>query len=108
MCTQGSVPVQVTCEKRNRIIGLKEDKDPEELPCINDLTASLPCSSSPGDVHTLPLRGCVCLASVSVCSPSCSGAVSLITNFVPAFTVSASVIKALFSLGTNIQGKITS
>src|SRR5574337_416273 len=30
MCTQGSVPVQVTCEKRNRIIGLKEDKDPEE------------------------------------------------------------------------------
>ena len=52
MCTQGSVPVQVTCEKRNRIIGLKEDKDPEELPCINDLTPSLLHSSSQGGTHT--------------------------------------------------------
>ena len=99
MCTQGNVPLQVRCEKRNWIIGLKEDKDPEELPYINDLTASLPCSSSLGGVHTLPLWLCVCLASVSGCSPSCSCAVSLITNFVPAFTVSATMINEFFTGG---------
>ena len=42
--------------KRNQIIGLKKDKDPEELPYINDLTASLLRSPSlAADNHTLSL-----------------------------------------------------
>ena len=70
MCTQGNVPLQVRCEKRNWIIGLKEDKDPEELPYINDLTASLPCSSSRGGCShpsSLAVRlPCFCLWVLSL------------------------------------------
>ena len=38
------------CRKRNQIISLKEDKDPEELTYINDVTTSLPCRSPLGGV----------------------------------------------------------
>ena len=85
----------------------KVNKDPEGLPDINDLTASLLPSSplggrpdpcSPG-VH-------LSLASVltncfSVCSPACC-AVSLIINFEPVFTVFASLRNA-FSLGARAK-----
>ena len=58
MCTQVRVPGEVRCGKRNQMIGLKDDKYPEELPCINDLTTSLLCSPSlgvVGDTLTLSL-----------------------------------------------------
>ena len=68
--------------------------------------------------HTLlsgcaPLPCCQLISTVSSVGPStyCC-ALSLLINFVPAFTVSASVINALFffffKLGTKIQGKIAS
>ena len=84
--------------KRNQISGLKEDKDPADLPRINDLTASSLHSSSLRGDPFFPLVH-LCLASaltetVSPCALSCYCAMSLIINFVPAFTGSASVINA--------------
>ena len=103
--------------KRSQIIGLKEDKGPEELTCINNLTASLRCSSSLLRVwrgHPCPFSPGVhlCLASVltncvSMCSPTCCSAVSLEINFVPAFTV-LPLLDTHFSMGAKIQGKIAS
>ena len=57
--------MQVRSEKRNQITGLKEDKDPEELPYINDLATFLLCSSSQGEgSHPFSLGVHLCLASV--------------------------------------------
>ena len=100
----GRVPGQVRCRKRNQIIGLKEDKVPEELPNINDPTACLPNSSSLGGLPTPFLSACASLPcfylnSFSVWSPTCCCVVSLTVNFVPAFAVSASVINELFTEG---------
>ena len=51
--------------KRNQIIGLKEDRDPEELPYINDLAPFLLCSSSQGERSRPFFLGVhLCLASV--------------------------------------------
>ena len=61
--TQGSVPGWVRCRKRNQIIGLKEDKDPEELPDINDPFTSLLLTRR--DAHTLPLWVCVSVSFLS-------------------------------------------
>ena len=114
MHTQGRFPGWVRYGKRNQIIGLEEDKNPEELTHINNLTASLvnsyslgPSSFSQG-VH-------LCLASISsiqTISPCVLPLVlsksvnisSLIRNCILSFTVSASVIKA-FSTGDKGPGK---
>ena len=90
----------------------KVNKYPEELPCVNDLTASLLPSSSLGGMPTPFLFGCVflpcsCLNCFSVCSPTCCGAVSLIINFVPAFTVLVSMRNEFLSGGKS-QGKFAS
>ena len=60
-CTRmlGRVLGQVRCGKRNQIIGLKEDKDPEELTYMSDISGSLLCSSSRGVSHTLSLWVCI-------------------------------------------------
>ena len=79
-------------------MGLKEDKDPEELPCINDLTASLLCSPYLRGAHTLSLPRFCLKKPFSMCSPTWY-AVSLIINFIPAFTVSASNVKTFFTGG---------
>jgi len=61
----GRVLGQVRCGKRNQTIGQREDKDPEELPYINDLIASLLHSSSLGRMpQPFSLGVPVCLASV--------------------------------------------
>ena len=83
---------------------LKENKNQEELTYISDLTTSLlhyPHLFSRG-VH-------LCLASVltncfSLGSPTCCCAMSLGINFVPAFTVFASMINAFFT-GEKDPGK---
>ena len=89
----------------NQIIGLKEDKDPEELTYMSDISGSLLCCSSRG-VSPRPFSPGVhlCLASVltnhfSLCWPTCCCAVSLIINFAPTFMVSASVINVFFTGG---------
>ena len=83
MCTQGSVPVQVRSEKRNQITGLKEDTEPEELPHVNDLTPSVVFLLARGDVHTLPLWVCICLASVSAKQPVSLCALPLVPVLCP-------------------------
>ena len=113
MCVpKGRVPGKVRCGKRQQIIGLKKEKDPEELTYINDLTASSLCSSSlRGHPHLFFSLGVhLFLASVSTkqfllllfqlsSSPTCCCAMSLLINFVSAFTVSAAAINAFFSEG---------
>ena len=99
MHTQEKVPGQVSCGKRNQIIGLKKDKDLEELLCVNGLTASF-LHPSLGRPPTPFLSGCAslpcfCLTSFSLCSPTCC-AISLMINFIPAFTVCTSVTNAFF------------
>ena len=42
----GKVLKQINQGGRNKVIGQKEDKDLEELPYVNNLTASFLCSSS--------------------------------------------------------------
>ena len=102
-CTpQERLPGQVRCKKRNQIIGLKEDKVPEELPNINDVSAFWLHSSSRGRLPTRLLSVCAslpcfCLNSFSMWPPTCI--VSLVVNFLPAFTVSASVINEVFTGG---------
>ena len=82
----------------------KVNKDPEELPYISDLTAPLLHSSSLGGTPTPFLcPASVLTNSFSVCSPTCCSAMSLIINFVPVFTVFASVRNA-FSLGARARG----
>jgi len=41
------------------MLGLKKDKDPEELPYVNDFTFLLLSSSLVGDTHTLSLWVCI-------------------------------------------------
>ena len=96
MHTQGRFPGWVTYGKRNQVIGLKEEQDPEELTHINNLTPSLPHSYSLGTCpHPFspgaPCFYLICTNHFSVGSPTCC-AVSLTTNFVPPVIVSASVI----------------
>ena len=97
-------------EKKNQIIGLKEDKDPEELTYITDLATSLLPSSSLGHTHALPVRVCIpalllshLISCFSVRSSTCC-TLSLIINSVPAFVVSAFVINAFFT-GSKDPGK---
>ena len=91
--------------EKNQIIGLKEDKDPEELTCISDLaTFLLPSSSIGVHPHPFPLGVHLCLDSISfklflLCSSICCCTLSLIINFVPAFRVSAFLINAFFTGG---------
>ena len=47
------------------MIGLNEDKDPEELPYIHDLTASLLLLLTRGNAHTLSLQLCISAFLVS-------------------------------------------
>ena len=101
---QGRIPGFVRCGKRNQIIGLKKDKGPEELTHINNLTTSLLGSSSLGGCpHPLSLGVDLCFASistkqiVSLCALPHVVVLCLIINFVPAFTVSASIINAFFT-----------
>ena len=114
MCApKGRILGFVGCGKRNQIIGLKKDKGLEELTYINDLTISLLGSSSLGGCpHPLFLGVDICLASistkqiVSLCALSRVVVLCLIINFVPAFTVSASMINAFFTGGKD-PGKIS-
>ena len=89
----------------------KINKDPEELPYISDLTASLLLSSSLGRTPTPFLSGCASLPrfylnNFFVFYPTCR-AMSLIINFVPVFTVFASMRNAFFTGGES-RGEITS
>ena len=101
--TQGKGPRVGQVWKKESDIGLKVNKDLEELTYVNNLTASLPHSSSLRGTPTPSLGVHLCLASVlteqttSVCSPHTCCALSLTINFVPAFVVSASVINAFFT-----------
>ena len=53
--------------KKNQIIGLKEDKDPEELTYITDSAASLlPSSLLGAHPHPSPLGVHLCLACISL------------------------------------------
>ena len=108
---KGRVPGKVRCGKRKQIIGLKKEKDPEELTYINGLTPSSLCSSSlRGHPHLFSLGVHLFLAYISTkqfllllfqlsSSPTCCCAMSLLINFVCAFTVSAASINAFFSEG---------
>ena len=85
----------------------KEGKDPEELPHVNDLSASLLLVT--GATHTLSLQcaslPCFCLNHFSVSSPA--GAVSLIINFIPVFTVFTFLRNAFISRDKS-QGELCS
>ena len=68
-----------------------------------------------GDAHTPSLQVHLCLASiltkqtVSLCAPpTCSYAMSLIINFIPAFTVFVSMINASFTGGKDLGKKLAS
>ena len=69
MHTQGRFPGWVRYGKRDQIIGLKEDKDPEELTCINNFTASLLHSYSLGSCpHPFSPGGLASSSSVQTIS----------------------------------------
>ena len=86
-----------------------EDKDPEELPYINDLTTSFLGSSSLGGTPTLFLSPRVCISALLLShlnKPRLSVLSHLLfcfasNNFVPAFMVFASVINVVFTRGKN-------
>ena len=98
--------------KKNQIIGLKEDKDQEELTYINDnclfsvllLTGGMPtsflfkCASLPCFYLNKPF--------LCILSPTCCYAMYLIINLVPAFTSSASMINVFFTGGRD-PGKLS-
>ena len=98
------------CGKRNQTLGLKEDKDPQELTYKNDLTASLLCSSSLAGMPIPFLSGCASLPCFCINKlffyvlSHLLCALSLIINLVSAFTVSASMIDAFFA-GSKDPGK---
>ena len=102
------------CGKRNQTLGLKEDKDPQELTYKNDLTASLLCSSSLAGMPIPFLSGCASLPCFCINKlffyvlSHLLCALSLIINLVSAFTVSASMVKTFFLLGAKIKGKLAS
>ena len=95
--------------KRNQIFDLMEDKYPEELPYINDLTTSFLGSSLPGGTPTLFLSPWVCIPALLLShlnKPLLSVLSHLLfcfasNNFVPAFMDFASVINAFFTRGKN-------
>ena len=83
----------------------KVNRDLEELPCVNDVSAYL-VSASLGRIPFLWL----CISALllfylncfSVCSPTCS-TMSLITNFVPGFIVFASLKHLAFKQGARVR-----
>ena len=83
------------------MIGLKEDKDPEELSYIDDLASLLRSSLERAPTPFLSICASLPFLSqldfLSVLSHLLFDAMSLTINFVPAFTVSASVINAFFT-----------
>ena len=85
----------------------------EELPFINDLTASSLFSTLGRCPHPFSPGVHLCLASgsskqtVSLCAVPLVSLLCLTIIFVPAFTVSTSAINA-FSLRAKIQGEIAS
>ena len=108
MHTQGRVPGEARCGKRNRVIGLKEGKEPEVLIYINDFTTSSLRSSSLGGHPQPSILGVnFRLASISADEAISPCALPLIINLVPAFTVPAS-LRSASSLGKTIQGKVAS
>ena len=57
VCTSmGKVLKQISQGGQNKVIGQKEDKDLEEPPYINDLTASFLCSPLKEDAHVFLSR----------------------------------------------------
>ena len=94
---------------------LMEDKDPEELRYINDLTTSfLGSSLLGGDTHTLSPRVCISALLLSHLNKPLLSVLSYLlfcfasNNFVPAFMVFASVINVFSTRRAKIQGKIAS
>ena len=114
MCTLGEGPMTGQIWKKKPDTWPEGRQRLEKLTYVNDLTASLLHSSSLReiDVHTLSLQVCIFALFpsqlnkqfLSICSPTCYYAVSLIINCVPAFTVSTSVINAFFT-GDKDPGK---
>lgn len=107
---QEKIPKQVSCGKRNPDNGPEERQRPGRTALCKRIDR-LFTRSSLGRARRPFLSGCAplprfCLNSFSLCSPTCC-AISLMINFIPAFTVAASVTNA-FSLRAKIPGKIAS
>lgn len=102
----GEGPRVVSVEQRNWIISLKENKDLEEMPHVNDLTISFLCSSSLGGTPTPSLSFYLNKPLLHVLSPLVILFMS--QKIIPEFTcVSISVINTLFTVGKD-PGKMAS